>query len=119
MKVNYPVVGSVCVWIGNFSTENEFDEAVENEVVDRLRLNTPIEEVCEAAFEETDVSVGQILEGFSGWKSFISQALNAANNRQINTANAALVCYYMKCEDAPEKWGCFHFLGNFAGQDVV
>jgi len=84
-----------------------------------LNLKTPIESICEISFEGESVSIRELLEGFSGWESFIEDAANAARRSGAESANAALVCYYLKCEDAPTVWGQLRFLGSFAGQDVT
>jgi len=118
MKAIYPVQQVVSVWVGNFPTEEDFDKCVDVEVAERLALQTPIESVCEIAFEPKPVSLQQLLQGFSGWETFMPQVERAAASRGVQSANAALVCYYVKCEDAPELWGQLRFLGSFAGQDV-
>jgi len=118
MKVIYPVQQVVSVWVGNFPTEDRFDESVNVEVTKRLALKTPIESVCEIAFEPKPVPLQQLIQGFSGWETFMPQVERAAASRGVQSANAALVCYYVKCEDAPKLWGQLHFLGSFDGQDV-
>ena len=105
------------MWVGNFPTEEDFDKCVNVEVVKRLALPTPIETVCEIAFEPKPVSLQQLIQGFSGWKTFMPQVEHAAASCGVQSANAALVCYYVKCEDAQELWGRLHFLGSFEGQD--
>lgn len=64
------------------------------------------------------MNLRKLLEGFSGWETFVDHAATAAHNQGIDTANAALVCYYLKCEECPLKWGALRFLGSFKGQDV-
>jgi hypothetical protein len=118
MKVIYPVQQVVSVWVGNFPTEEDFDKCVNVEVTKRLALQTPIESVCEIAFELKPVPLQQLIQGFSGWETFMPQVECAATSHGVQSANAALVCYYVKCEDAPESWGELRFLGSFAGQDV-
>ncbi len=98
--------------------ENEFDRSVEADVTKRLNLKTPIESICEVSFECESVDIQKLLEGFSGWEMFIEDAAKAARKIGVESANAALVCYYLKCEDAPATWGQLHFLGSFAGRDV-
>lgn len=117
VKAIYPVQKILSVWVGNFPTEEDFDKCVNVEVVKQLALPTPIESVCEIAFEPKPVSLQQLIQGFSGWKTFMPQVEHAAASCGVQSANAALVCYYVKCEDAPELWGSLHFLGSFEGQD--
>jgi hypothetical protein len=118
MKVIYPVQQVVSVWVGNFPTEGDFDECVNANVTKRLALQTPIESVCEIAFETKCVSLQQLIQGFSGWETFLPQVERAAASLGVQSANAALVCYNVQCEDAPELWGQLHFLGSFGGQDI-
>jgi len=118
MKAHYPAGKAVSVWIGTFPTETDFDQSVDTDVTKRLNLKTPIESICEISFETEAVWLRELLEGFSGWETFIEKAVNAGRNMGIERANAALVCYFLKCEKAPEAWGQLTFLGSFTGQDV-
>jgi len=81
-------------------------------------LKTPIESICEISFEAEAIGLRELLEGFSGWETFIEEAVTAGRKMGVERANAALVCYYLKCEDAPGAWGQLNFLGSFIGQDV-
>ena len=117
MKISYPTAGMVSVWIGSFTSENDFDQCVDGPITKALGLKTPLNRICEVSFEVEAAPVRKLLEGFSGWKSFVDQAEQIANVRGLQTANAALVCYHLKCEDSPEAWDKMQFLGSFAGQD--
>jgi hypothetical protein len=118
MRITYPTEQVVSIWIGTFVAENDFDQSVDEDVAKRLNLRTPIESICEVSFERRTVSVRELLEGFSGWEKFIEESANAGRRLGVDSANAALVCYYLKCEDAPDMWGQLRFLGSFVGQDV-
>src|ERR1700759_5111058 len=111
MKVTYPSLGVVSVWVGTFQTEKDFDQSMEADVTNRLKLETPIESICEVSFEPDKIGIRTLLEGFSGWETFFESATNAALQQGIETANAALVCYYLKCDGSPSKWGQLNFLG--------
>jgi hypothetical protein len=102
----------------HFFNENDFDQSVDAEVTKRLNLKTPLESICEVSFEAESVGLRQLLEGFSGWETFIEEAANAARKKGVEKANAAWVCNYLKCEDAPTTWGQLHSLGSVTGQDV-
>ena len=119
MKIHYPVDRRVSVWVGNFQTEDDFDKCIDAEVVPRLALPTHIESICEISFKAKPISVRQLIAGFSGSKTFIKEVDAKTETLGISTANAALVCYYLACEDAPDKWGSLRFLGSFVGQDVT
>jgi hypothetical protein len=95
MIVTYPVQQIVSVWVRNFPTEADFDECVNAEVTKQLALQIPIESVCEMAFEIKPVSLQQLIQGFSGWKTFMPQVERAAESRGVQSVNAALVCYFV------------------------
>ena len=118
MKILYPIPNVVSVWIGTFTSEEDFDQCVAGPITATLKLDRPLEAICEVAFEANPVPVRKLLEGFSGWLSFVGTFENIANARMLRTANAALVCYYLKCDDAPEIWDKMHFLGSCTGRDV-
>lgn len=119
MKVIYPIDRRVSVWVGNFPTEDDFEKCVETDVSKRLALPTHIAAICEVGFEKYPVPIRQLVEGFSGSKTFIDQVEAKLPTIAISSSNGALVCYYVACEDAPEQWGAFYFLGTFVGQDVT
>lgn len=118
MKISYPDERAISIWIGQFPNENDFDKSVDFNVTSKLGLDVEIESICEISFEPNPVTIRQLLEGFSGWEAFIDAAEAKANSSGCLQANAALVCYYLKCEDAPSNWGDLQFLGTFVGQDV-
>lgn len=118
MKVEYPAPNTVSIWVGTFSGETAFDKCVDADVVQKLRLAVPIESICEVAFEKEPVTVRQLVNGCSGWETFIQEAEGAAQQVGCLSANAILVCYYLKCTEAPKQWGNLWFLGSFAGRDV-
>ena len=115
MKTIYPVKQRVSVWVGNFPTEDEFDNSIDVEVTPRLAVPTHIESICEIGFEPKPVPIRQLIAGFSGGEIFADRVSATAVSRGISSANAALVVYYVQCEDAPERWGPLDFLGSFVG----
>lgn len=119
MTVHYPVERTVSVWIGTFETEDDFARCIDESIVPALALDIDIADFCEVGFEAEQVSVEDLLEGFSGSETFIERAISEASARGIEKANSALVCYYLACNDAAENWGELIFLGSFPGQDVV
>ena len=119
MNVIYPAQQTVSVWIGTFSSEDEFDCCIDERVSAVLGLNTDIADICEVGFECQPVAVRDLLDGFSGSDTFVHSAASAAAARNISTANSALVCYNLRCSDVPVDWGALRFLGSFSGQDVV
>ena len=113
MKISYPVAGIVSVWVGNFPSEMDFDKCVDGPISDALNIEPPLASICEVSFQDEAVSIRKIIEGFSGWESFVEQAERAASINGVGNVNAALVCYYVQCEGAPDKWAKMNFLGSF------
>ncbi|HEX3800438.1 MAG TPA: hypothetical protein VH413_17225 [Verrucomicrobiae bacterium] len=118
MKIEYPSAQTVSIWIGTFPTENDFDQSVDEDVAKRLGLKISLESICEISFEEKPIDLFKLLEGFSGWEAYINDAVFVGRKRGVEIGNAALVCYYLKCENAPLEWGRLHFLGSFIGHDI-
>lgn len=117
MKAIYPSNSSVSIWVGTISDESVFDLTVETAVVPLLALPVALESICEVTFESEPIEIHSLLEGFSGWETFVDSAKVAASSRGIEKANAALVCYYLACIDAPASWQELQFLGSFSGCD--
>jgi hypothetical protein len=103
----------------NYAVDPDFDRCVDGPVTAALKLKTPLASICEVSFEPAPVPIRKLFEGFSGWKSFVDEVERNANQRNLHTANAALVCYSLRCEDAPEVWDQMHFLGSCTGQNVA
>ena len=119
MRAIYPVSNIISIWVGQFASESEFDYCVDHTIVKLLKLDVEIASICEVSFETTEVPIRKLLEGFSGWEGFVEQAESEASIKGIAKANSALVCNYLKCEDAPNLWGTMTFLGSFTGRDVT
>ncbi len=119
MTTIYPSAGHVSIWVGTFTDDDDFDEAAENEVEARLKLPVPLASVAEVAFEEDSTSTRALLEGFSGWESFIEEASRVAGTKNVSTANSALVCYHVKCDNAPASFGALTFLGSFNASGIT
>lgn len=121
MKVIYPAANVVSVWIGSFASEDDFDDCIIGPLEEALGLEVELASICEFSFEDAPVDVRKLLEGFSGWEAFIDAAAANAKARGVQRANAALVCYGLKCEGAPAPgspaakaaWGGMEFLGSF------
>lgn len=119
MKAIYPVANTVSIWAGIFADENKMDECTDHFIEPSLRLGVPLSAICEVAFETAPIPLRQLLEGFSGWESFVDRACEAASRLGLGEANAALVCYALLCDAEPKQWQGVTFLGSFAGQDVT
>jgi hypothetical protein len=119
MKITYPAPNHVSVWIGAFTDDDDFDLAADEDVEGQLNLPAELSTISEVAYEEDATSVRELLEGFSGWKGFVDEAVAAAEKAKVKNANAALVCYHLRCSAAPTVWGKLIFLGSFAVPDLA
>lgn len=117
MKTRYPADRTVSVWVGTFAGEDDFDTFVDRTLAPALHLPTHIADICEVTFETLAKPVGELLDGFSGCRSFVAAAEAAAAAKGISSANAALVCYYLACDDSVQPWSEMSFLGSFQGSD--
>jgi len=119
MKITYPARNQVSIWIGAFTDDDDFDLAAEQDVEARLNLPEELSAISEVAYDEEATSIRELLEGFSGWKSFVDDAVAAAEKANVKNANAALVCYHLRCSEAPTAWGNLIFLGSFLVPDLA
>lgn len=118
MRIDYPSANRVSIWVGTFSDEDQMNECVDRTVEPSLHLQKPLSAICEVCFEDSALPLRQLLEGFSGWQYFIDQACHAGASMGVETANSALVCYYLHCEAPADAWRDITFLGSFEGRDV-
>jgi hypothetical protein len=118
MNVEYPAEKSVSIWVGTFADEDQMDNCTDKQIEPSLRLPVPMSAICEVGFEAEEMPLRQLLEGFSGWQSFIDQACHAGMDLGVKAANGALICYYLRCDAPADYWSGMRFLGSFKGQDV-
>ncbi len=113
MTTIYPSQGHISIWVGTFDSDDAFDEAADQEIEARLKLPVALASIAEVAFEDDAVPIRTLLEGFSGWETFIDEAVQSATAKKAPSANSALVCYHLKCDNAPESFGELIFIGTF------
>ena len=118
MNVEYPAEKSVSLWVGTFAHEEQMDHCMDTQIEPSLGLSVPMSAICEVGFESVVVPLRSLLEGFSGWQSFIDEACKAGNELGVEAANGALVCYHLRCDAPADFWSGLSFLGSFCGQDV-
>lgn len=118
MRTQYPASGSISVWVGNFSDDNDMDRITDEIVESSLKLNVPLSSICEVTFEGRSIPVRNLLEGFSGWETFVDAACEAAALNGVTHANGALVCYHLLCDASFDHWPEIFYLGTLQGQDV-
>jgi hypothetical protein len=115
MRTIYPADHSVSIWVGTFPSEDAFDLSSDRDVEAHLKLPTPLAAIAEVAFEEDAIPTRKLLEGFAGWESFIEEAA-AASAKKAVSANSALVCYHLRCTEAPDSWGDLFSWAPFAAR---
>ncbi len=118
MNVVYPAKKCVSIWVGTFADEEQMNDCMDKLIEPSLELSASMSAISEACLETGVMPLRQLLEGFSGWRTFIDSASQAGVNLGIETVNAALVCYYLHCDAPADFWSGIKFLGSFEGQDV-
>jgi hypothetical protein len=112
MKITYPTNGFVSIWAGKFLSEEKFDQHIDEYITPALGLKIPLDRICELSFEEVDLPIGKLLEGFSQYKTFIDEAERKSILLGVQSANSVLVCYSLCCIEVSEKWGEMFFIGS-------
>lgn len=118
MNSKYPAEDTVSVWIGTFADEGAMDHCTDVIIEPSLKLTQPLASICEIAFENDPVPIRQLLEGFSGWETFVDEACKIAASLGAEKANGALVCYYLYCNAPPDHWPGVLYLGTLGGRDI-
>lgn len=118
MRVQYPTQGAVSIWVGTFDSEDSMDVFTDQIVEPCLKLPVPMSSICEVTFEGNMYPVRILLEGFSGWESFIDEACEVAALNGFEEGNGVLVCYHLLCEARPTEWEGGLYLGSFGGSDT-
>ena len=110
--------GMVSIWVGNFSSDEEFDRYMNlsKEFERDFGFEIHDRSIREAVVEKDPRPIAQLVEGFSDWKSFVSAVAEAAEESGIDLATTMIVFYGVKFDpvkvvidaNAPLK-----FLGAF------
>jgi hypothetical protein len=118
MNSRYPAASRVSIWIGSFSSEEEFDAAVDKSLVPELELPCNIADICEITHESEAKPIKELLTGFSGDETFIDPAALDAAKMGIESATSALVAYHLDvAEPQGSTIGDMLFLGCYSGAD--
>jgi hypothetical protein len=117
-RLGYPIAGRVSVWVGDVASEEQFDAISTERLNDLLELSCHVTAISEGTVEPVARPVHDLLEGFSGYRTFIDAATSAALARGLVAANAAIVCYHLEIEEGqqPDIDGMI-FIGSFDGND--
>ena len=116
----FTATGMVSVWIGDFQTDAQFDDYMNLSKTFEKDFGFKINNhgVREAVVEGDPKPVGELVEGFSSWKSFASAVVEAGKNFGIDRATTMIVFYTVKFDptkveinaDAPLRFvGAFPF----------
>src|SRR4051812_11416549 len=94
-QAEFSIGGMVSIWIGNFKTDAQFDDYMNLSKRFETDFGFRIENrsIREAAVESTPKTIQELVTGFSNWKSFASEAVEAARAARIETATTMIVFY--------------------------
>jgi hypothetical protein len=96
----FAAAGTVSVWIGNFETDAEFDDYMNlsREFETDFGFRIDDRAIREAVVERAPKSVGELVEGFSNWRSFGPEVVGAAKHAGVDRATTMIV-FYTVCFD--------------------
>jgi hypothetical protein len=114
----FTAAGTVSVWVGDFQTDAQFDDYMnlsrEFETDFGFRIND--RGIREAVVESTPKPVGELVEGFSNWKSFGPAVAAAAKHAGVDHATTMIVFYTVRFDPTKVKINPnarLHFIGAF------
>jgi hypothetical protein len=90
--------GVVSIWIGNFSTDAEFDNYMNlaKDFEKDYGFKIDNRSVREAAVASASKPIDELVVGFSNWESFGSKAAELAKKMGIQKATTMIVFYNVK-----------------------
>lgn len=122
-NVNLEKEGIVSIWVGNFNSQQEFDDFFEEKIIEDIekpinKFSQDIEigfydhDFQEADYFGKELSIEDLLAPFSYSYSFINEAVSTASEKDIYKANSAVLLF--DCEYNGKISSKFlRFLGNF------
>lgn len=82
----------ISIWIGNISDELELDEYLSENFAQDFGFEIHPSDGPEcSATQKTDVRI--LIEGFSGWQTFIDPAVDLAKSAGVTSASTTIVFY--------------------------
>ena len=95
MKDFYTFVkpGWISVWVGDFRSEDDFDDYLLDEFSRDFGFEIPQRAVREIGAEPELVEIARLVDGFSRSKTFDSEVVNAAKAHGISRASCMLIIY--------------------------
>jgi hypothetical protein len=118
--IRYPVNNRVSIWVGTHSSIDDLEDDAQGALTKKLGLMKHVFDVSELEHSPEPKEIRSMLDGFSGWQTFIDDACASANRMELPAATSAVVCYYLENNEAPGvRTGGLTFLGTFDGCDVT
>lgn len=108
----------VSIWVGNFSSEVEFDRYMNLTKDFEKDFGFKIDDrgIREGVVENSPKGVERLVEGFSSWESFGSAVAGACKELGINQATTMIVLYTVKYDPlkaAANPNAPLQFIGHF------
>lgn len=94
--------GFVSVWIGDFRSEDDLDDYIDDIFPKEFGFQVPPQVVCEIGVRPQPMEIASIVQGFSRWKTFESAVIEAAQSRGIKEAACMFVIYNFKYDGSSE-----------------
>lgn len=92
--------GFVSVWIGDFRSEDDFDDYLLDHFTTEFGFEVRPQAVREMGVEAEPVEIGKLVQGFSRSKTFDSKVVDAARTNGITTASCMFIIYNFKYDAA-------------------
>jgi len=95
--------GFVSVWIGDFHSEDDLDDHLNEHFLAEFGFEIPPQAPCEIGVHLEPVEIGKLVQGFSRSKTFDAKVVDAARNGGINTASSMFIIYNFKYEPGCQR----------------
>lgn len=97
--------GFVSVWVGDFRSEDELDDYLNDTFPEEFGFEILPQAPCEIGVRPMPVDLGMLVQGFSRSKTFDSKVVEAARTNGIAVASCMFIIYNFKyhsgCQAAP------------------
>jgi len=88
--------GFVSVWIGDFCSEDDLEDYLDDKFPMEFGFVLPPEAPCEIAVKSEPVEIGNLVQDFSCSNTFDFQVVDAARSHGITAASCMFIIYNVK-----------------------
>ena len=92
--------GFVSVWVGDFRSEDDFDEYLLDQFATEFGFEVRPRAVREIGVEPEPVDISQLVQGFSRSKTFDSKVVDAARTNGVTKASSMFIIYNFKYDSS-------------------